>query len=232
MSSTSSSCTSVSSRPYCARAGGLRLRFGVATNTAPSGPYQAGMRCPHQSWRLMHQGWMSRIQAKNVFSHCFGTNTVRPALHGRDRRRGERLGVGIPLRGQQRLDRHLRPVAMRHLVGVRLRLHQQLQPLQLGHDRLAGDEPVLPGERRGPGRVGDAGTAANSISASVTRASRSSTDGIGRSWRRPTSKSLKSCAGVILTAPVPFSGSEYVVGHDRDAPPGQRHDGMRPTSAA
>ena len=28
-------------------------------------------------------------------------------------------------------------------------------------------------------------------------------------WRRPTSKSLKSCAGVILTAPEPFSGSEY-----------------------
>ncbi len=27
--------------------------------------------------------------------------------------------------------------------------------------------------------------------------------------RRPTSKSLKSCAGVILTAPEPFSGSEY-----------------------
>ena len=36
------------------------------------------MRCPHQSWREMHQGWMSRIQAKNVFSHCFGTNTVLP----------------------------------------------------------------------------------------------------------------------------------------------------------
>ena len=26
----------------------------------------------------MHQGWMSRIQAKKVFSHCFGTNAVRP----------------------------------------------------------------------------------------------------------------------------------------------------------
>ena len=26
----------------------------------------------------------------------------------------------------------------------------------------------------------------------------------------PTSKSLKSCAGVILTAPDPFSGSEYL----------------------
>ena len=26
----------------------------------------------------MHQGWMSRIQAKNVFSHCFGTNDAAP----------------------------------------------------------------------------------------------------------------------------------------------------------
>ena len=26
----------------------------------------------------MHQGWMSRIQAKNVFSHCFGKNAMRP----------------------------------------------------------------------------------------------------------------------------------------------------------
>ena len=26
----------------------------------------------------MHQGWMSRIQLKKVFSHCLGTNTVRP----------------------------------------------------------------------------------------------------------------------------------------------------------
>ena len=36
------------------------------------------MRWPHQSWRLMHHGWISRIQAKNVFSHCFGTNAVAP----------------------------------------------------------------------------------------------------------------------------------------------------------
>jgi hypothetical protein len=32
---------------------------------------------------------------------------------------------------------------------------------------------------------------------------------IGSPCRLPTSKSLKSCAGVILTAPEPFSGSEY-----------------------
>jgi hypothetical protein len=26
----------------------------------------------------MHQGWMLRIHSKNVFSHCRGTNWVRP----------------------------------------------------------------------------------------------------------------------------------------------------------
>ncbi len=30
----------------------------------PSLSYQAGMRCPHQSWRLMHQSWMLRIHWK------------------------------------------------------------------------------------------------------------------------------------------------------------------------
>ena len=54
------------------------------------------------------------------------------------------------------------------------------------------------------------GTAASVISARVTRASRSSTARhVPAPCRRPTSKSAKSCAGVILTAPVPFSGSEY-----------------------
>ena len=78
MSSTSSSCTRGSSRPYFARASACASASSNPTNTLPSGPYQAGIRCPHQSCREMHQGWMSRIQAKNVFSHCFGTNWVRP----------------------------------------------------------------------------------------------------------------------------------------------------------
>ena len=36
------------------------------------------MRWPHHSCRLLHQGWMSRIHAKKVFSHCRGTNPVAP----------------------------------------------------------------------------------------------------------------------------------------------------------
>src|SRR3954471_7439741 len=42
-----------------------------------------------------------------------------------------------------------------------------------------------------------------------------------RPCRRPTSKSLKSCAGVIFTAPLPFSGSEYASATiGRPLPPG------------
>ncbi len=43
---------------------------------------------------------------------------------------------------------------------------------------------------------------------------------MGRLCLRPTSKSLKSCAGVIFTAPVPFSGSLYssaIIGMGRSA---------------
>ena len=65
MSSTSSS--RVAAPPRCRnapRAAALRLRLVSATKTAPSGPYQAGIRWPHQSWREMHQGWMLRIHSK------------------------------------------------------------------------------------------------------------------------------------------------------------------------
>ena len=99
---------------------------------------------------------------------------------------------------------------MRHLMRVRLDLLEQPEPLQLRDDRLARGEPVLALQAAQEGRIGDAvtGAIASAISSSVTRASRSRMVGIGRPCRWPTSKSLKSCAGVIFTAPVPFSGSE------------------------
>ena len=49
---------------------------------------------------------------------------------------------------------------------------------------------------------------------------------ISRPCRRPTSKSLKSCAGVILTAPEPCSGSAVLVGDDGQAAADQRQDGV------
>ena len=48
---------------------------------------------------------------------------------------------------------------------------------------------------------------------------------IGNPCRRPTSMSLKSCAGVILTAPLPISGSAYSSGMI-DQPSHKRHPNM------
>ncbi len=79
MSSTSASWVSSTPGP-CGTSASARASASLrATKTEPSGAYQAGMRWPHQSWRLMHHGLMSRIQAKKVFSHCWGTKLVRPS---------------------------------------------------------------------------------------------------------------------------------------------------------
>src|SRR3546814_5986816 len=45
----------------------------------PSSAYQAGIRCPHQSCRETHQGWIFSIQLKKVFSHVLGTMLMRPS---------------------------------------------------------------------------------------------------------------------------------------------------------
>ena len=75
-----------------------------ATNTLPSGPYQAGIWCPHQSWREMHQGWMFSIQLKYVASQLRGTKTVRPSRTAAIAGCANVLGVDIPLIGQKGFD--------------------------------------------------------------------------------------------------------------------------------
>ena len=40
------------------------LRLDSAAVACPSGLYQTGMRCPHQSWREMHQSRMFSIQLR------------------------------------------------------------------------------------------------------------------------------------------------------------------------
>jgi hypothetical protein len=42
--------------------------------------YHAGIRCPHHSWREMHQSRMLVIQCMNVFVHRSGTNFVLPSV--------------------------------------------------------------------------------------------------------------------------------------------------------
>ena len=44
----------------------------------PSAQYHAGIRCPHQSWRLTFQSRISVSQCSHVFSKCAGTMRVFP----------------------------------------------------------------------------------------------------------------------------------------------------------
>ena len=76
---------------------------------------------------------------------------------------------------------------------VLLLLLQQAQPLELGDDALARDVAILPGER--PGLRGHLRVEADDL------------DALGRLCRCPISKSVGSCAGVTLTAPVPNAWS-------------------------
>ncbi len=85
---------------------------------------------------------MFSIQSEEVFSPALGHEVHAPVAHRRDRRLGQLLGVGVPLLGQVRLDRHAAAIAVGHGVGVRLDLVDQAQRLHLGDDLLAGLEAV------------------------------------------------------------------------------------------
>ena len=63
-------------------------------------------------------------------------------LHRGDRRRGELLGVDVPLVGEERLDRHVAAVAVRDHVGVRLDLLDEARRLEPLDDPLARREAV------------------------------------------------------------------------------------------
>ena len=103
---------------------------------------------------------------------------------------------------------------MRHGVDVRLDLLDQALLLQPRDDRLARGEAVEPVQflNRLSRVAGLGSTPLGEVR--IGRRAGASPSGsrmliCGRPWRLPTSKSLKSCAGVIFTAPEPFSGSEY-----------------------
>ncbi len=61
VSNTSGSRTRAA-EPHVAHAVGSSAP-GFGTFTWPSGQYQAGISCPHQSWREMHQSRMFRIHS-------------------------------------------------------------------------------------------------------------------------------------------------------------------------
>ena len=106
---------------------------------------------------------------------------------------GQRLGADEPLFGDQRLHDGLAALAFAGVDGVVFDAFEQAERVEIGHDASAGFVAIEAGVGAAGG--GDFGVASDDF------------DEIGSPWRLPASKSLGSCAGVILTTPVPNSGS-------------------------
>src|SRR5262252_2396813 len=126
--------------------------------------------------------------------------------HGRLR---QRFGVDVPLIGQERFEDGAGAIAMRHNVCRRLDLFDEMSRLKLLDNNLPRSLAALSINRFQQNdfcmrilqkRFIVLQRQVGSLSNTLTR---------DKPCRRPTSKSLKSCAGVIFTAPEPFSGSAY-----------------------
>ena len=115
------------------------------------------------------------------------------ALDDLDRRRGELVHAAEPLERDQRLDPLAGAMREGDAVGVGLRVPDQALLPERGDDRLLGLVGGQPRERL--------------PAASVIRPSSPITTISSRPCARPISKSFGSWPGVILSAPVPNSGS-------------------------
>src|SRR6202158_1005368 len=74
VSSTSGSCVSLAEAHFAHFAGVTRAT--VISLQSPQ--YHAGIRCPHQSWREMHQSRMLRIHSKYSVRRFSGTISTSP----------------------------------------------------------------------------------------------------------------------------------------------------------
>ena len=154
------------------------------TTPGSGGPTTAGAKCTTA-------GCCASIRNRSSPSSS-GTNTVLPFSTAAMAGFGERLGIDIPLLGEPRLDDDAGAVAVRHLVACAAR------PCR--------EAPAPPSARRcacaprsGRGRAAPASSPPTSapsrksgLSRSISLPKRSRMLTSGRSWRRPTSKSLKS----------------------------------------
>ena len=144
---------------------------------------------------------MFSSQLNQVFSQVFGHDPDVARAHRLDRGLGQGRGVDIPLVGQPGLDHHARAVAIRELDDPVLDPVEMARPLPAARRRACAPRSgrgrsIRPGSgRRRSGRRAPRASSMLSISAGLKPA------------RLPTSKSLKSWPGVILTAPEPSSGS-------------------------
>ncbi len=138
---------------------------------------------------------MLRIHSKNVFSHCRGTNCVRP----RSTASIAGLASSAALQNHWSVSHGSMISPERSWCGT-ISTWSSTFSISPSASRSAST-CFLAAKRSSPRYF--------SGTASFSCASRSKMLIASRPCRRPTSKSLKSCAGVILTAPLPFSGSAY-----------------------
>lgn len=167
---------------------------GPTQTISPSGPCQTGMRCPHHSWREMHQSWRLSTQSKYRFSISCGWILTLPS----------RTASPAALASGATLTHHCMDSR-----GSTVVLQREQWPTEWTYGRFSAT--IRPSAR-------SAATIAERASSrsrpwngpgTVMTARSSMTVRNGRSWRAPISKSFGSCAGVTFTAPVPNSGSTW-----------------------
>ena len=188
-----------------------------ATKISRSGPYQAGIWWPYQSCRLMHQGLMLSIQRKNTLAQFGRHETGLAAPHGGRGRGGRTRHV---CRNHCSVMRGSITTSVRSPNGWAMTLGSTLVEarryrLERLDDLVARLEPVEAAE----------GSRHGVVQARVRRHDVERHEIVPQARPR---RSLKSCAGVILTAPVPCSGSacsSAMIGMVRS---GQRQREMAP----
>ena len=90
----------------------------------PSLSYQAGMRCPHHSWRLMHQSLMFSIQWRYRFLNLAGWNSTLSSVTAAKRGLCHILHIAPPLHAKAWLYHLVGTLAVAYLVAVLFFLHQ------------------------------------------------------------------------------------------------------------
>jgi hypothetical protein len=196
VSSTSSSWTQPSSS-----------RSSRETRTSPSGPYQAGMRCPHQIWREMHQSCRLSSQSRNGLVRDSGTNTVRPS-----RTAWAALSASCRMATNHcRLRRGSITVPQREQC-----------PTECSWGSTRTSSPAASSASLTEVRAARRSWPTNrSPTTSVSTPRSSMMSMMSRSWRSAMARSFGSWAGVILTAPDPNPGPRSRRRRPRRSGPGR-----------
>ena len=187
MSSTSSSWRS-SLEPHSAHSAGAVS----ATVMWPSGQYQTGIRCPHQIWREMHHGRTFSSQSRQTREKRSGVKRTRPSLT-----------AAIAGAASSSIAHH-------HwsMISGSTRVWQRWQvPIEWRYGSLRSSCPRSSTHASTRAPASSCVRPARSPASSFIRPSGPITASSGSSWSRPISKSVGSCPGVTLSAPVPNSGS-------------------------